>query len=310
MRVGLSWEFDQSRPPADAWAAVMAEIEAADALGYDSAWVHESRGDAASCPAPAIFLTAAARRANNLLLRITGRTVNHCHPVRLAEEVAVLDLYSRGRAGVAFAAAARQGVPEDHLHETIEFVQAAWSLAEFRYRGEHLRFPAHTPAEAPPGVSEPPPAEDYLPQWEWGPATPDFLAITPKPFNPHPPVFIEITGEGTLAWAARHGISPFIPAEVPHERALALLATYRQRLAAAGRSPAEVEPVLERWIHPGAPGDSLILGGSTRDLVVRLRAARVRAGVSHLVWRRTPAQTGRRDQLSQFQSEVQLLLMA
>lgn len=310
MRVGLSWEFDQSRPPADAWAAVIAEIEAADALGYDSAWVHESRGQAASCPAPSVFLTAASRRSENLQLRLAGRTVNHCHPVRLAEEVAVLDLYSRGRAGVAFAAAGRQGVSETHLHETIEFVRSAWSLAEFRFNGEHIRFPAHTPAGVPPGASEPPPAEDYLPQWEWGPATPDYLAITPKPFTSRPPVFVEITDESTLSWAARHGVSPFIPAEVPHERALALLATYRQQLTAAGRAHTEVEPVLERYIDPGAPGDPVVLGGSTRELVVRLRAARIRAGVSHLVWRRTPAQAGNRDQLSQFQSEVQLLLMA
>lgn len=310
MRVGLSWEFDQSRPPAEAWASVIAEAEAADGLGYDSAWIHESRGQSADCPAPSIFLTAAARRAPGLHLRAASRTVDHCHPVRLAEEIAVLDLYSRGRAGISFAAASRQGVPAARLHETIEFVRSAWSLAEFRYRGEHIRFPAHTSDDAPPGVSEPPPAEDYQPQWEWGPATPDFLAVTPKPFNPRPPVYVEITDEATLAWAARNGISPFVPAEVSYERALSLLAEYRQRLTAAGRSASEAEPVLERWIEPGAAGDTTILGGSTREMVVRLRAARLRAGVTHLVWRRTPAQTGRRDQLSQFQSEVQLLLMA
>ena len=101
------------------------------------------------------------------------------------------------------------------MHETVDFVTSSWALDQMRYRGEHVRFPAHTPDDAPPGASVPEAGGDYVPQWEWGPETPDFLSITPKPYAPHVPVQVEIDDDETLQWAAKHGISPMVAADVP-----------------------------------------------------------------------------------------------
>lgn len=311
MRVGLSWDAGSEESPASSWKTLLTEITTADGLGFDSAWVQESRDAADACPAPSVLLTAAAPRTTSIQLRAAGRHVGrNTSPVRLAEEVAVLDLFSKGRAGIGFASANRQGVQPDHVHETIDFVLNAWSADELRYSGEHIRFPAHTPDDVPAGASTPQPTIPYLPQWEWGPAMPDFLAVTPKPLASHPPVCVEIDDDVTLEWAAHRGISPFISADVPTTTAIERLTRYR-KVAEAARVPAwAVEVVVERRINPGGTSDDHALGGNPRELVEGIRTLAAKTGASHLVWRRTVEQKGRSDQLFQFTGEVQPLLQA
>jgi alkanesulfonate monooxygenase SsuD/methylene tetrahydromethanopterin reductase-like flavin-dependent oxidoreductase (luciferase family) len=307
MRVGLSFQLDGERSAAEAWAPVLAEMGQADALGYDSVWACEERDGPETCASPTIFLTFAARRTKSVQLRSAARSVTRANPVRLAEEVAVLDHFSRGRAGLAFAAAGRQGVPTGRVHEALDLVGAAWAADEFRYRGDFFRFPAHTEDDAPPGASEPAEAGEYTPQWEWGPIMPDFLAITPKPYATRPPLYVEIEDDETLEWAARHAISPVVRADVPTQKAVERLARYREAADAAGRTRGEVDAVLERRIALDGEADSHTLGGSARDLVNAIRDVRISSLISHLVWQRSA--NGGAD-LFRFAAEVQPLLQS
>jgi alkanesulfonate monooxygenase SsuD/methylene tetrahydromethanopterin reductase-like flavin-dependent oxidoreductase (luciferase family) len=307
VRVGLSWDLDRDRNAAEAWSPVLGEIAQADELGYDSIWVSEGRAGSASCSSATLFMTYAARRTKSIQLRSAARRVTRANPVRIAEEVAVLDSFSRGRAGIAFAAAGRQGVPAGHVHETIEFLASAWASDAFRYRGEFVRFPAHTNDEAPRGASEPEGGGEYVPQWEWGPIMPDFLAITPKPYATRPPVYVEIDDDETLEWAARQGVSPVVGAEVPTERAIARLARYRKTADGAGRGRGEVDAVLERRIAVDGESDAHALGGGSRELVCAIRDIRASTFFSHLVWRRGGNGDG---DLLRFASEIQPLLQA
>ncbi|MCC6382222.1 MAG: LLM class flavin-dependent oxidoreductase [Dehalococcoidia bacterium] len=310
MRIGLSWDVGDGRSPVDAWKAILDEIEVAAGYGFDSAWMTEERGNPASCSAPASFLTAVAARSRSLQLRMAGRTVNRHHFVRLAEEVAVLDLFSRGRAGVSFAAASRTGVAPGHVHEAIDFVRAAWSTDEFRFRGDYIRFPRHTPDSAPAGASEPDAPGAYVPQWEWGPDMPDFLSITPKPYAVNPPVYVEIDDDETLAWAAARGVSPFVRADVPTETAVERLRRYRSLAARAGVPRSATEPVLERRVVVDGATGPTTLGGTPEALINTIRGLRAQTGMSHLVWRRSTAETGEAKALYRFASQVQPLLQA
>jgi alkanesulfonate monooxygenase SsuD/methylene tetrahydromethanopterin reductase-like flavin-dependent oxidoreductase (luciferase family) len=307
MRVGLSWELNRNESAGDVWPEVLNEIQRADQLGFDSVWLSEGRDSASSCPSPTLFMTHAARKTKTVQLRAASRCVTRANPVRIAEEVAVLDLFSRGRAGIAFAAAGRQDVPAARVHETIELVTSAWAADEIRYRGDFVRFPTHTPDDAPRGMSEPDRAGEYLPQWEWGPIAPDFLAITPKPYVPRPPVYVDLDDDETLDWAARHGISPMVGAHVATQEAIERLARYRKLADAAGRGRAEVDAVLERWIALDGEGDSHALGGGSRELVGAIRELKAAAPISHLVWQRRGGEDG---DLLRFAGEVQLLLQA
>lgn len=306
MRVGLSWTLDPTQATGTAWTNLIAEATTADAVGLDSVWVHESRQAPGGCPSPAMLLTFLARRTANVAL-VGLRHVTHANPARLAEEVGVLDTFARGRAGLAFSAASAQGITTGELHEWIEFVTAAWALDEFRYRGAHLRFPTHTPDDAPAGVSTPEPGGRYVPQWERGPAMPDFLAITPKPMAPRLPTYVDITDDDTLGWAATRGISPLVPAAAPTDDALERLQRYRQRADAAGRSRIEVEPALERHIVVGGDSDETTMGGTPDELIDRLRHLGAAGGVTHLIWNRRSPGDG---DLFAFASQVQLLLQA
>ena len=307
MRVGLSWDSDLHESADEGWQLTLGEIQQAEALGFDSVWLREGREAPADCSSPTLLLTFVAQRTRSLQLRSAGRRVSGVNPVRLAEEIAVLDTFSRGRAGVGFAAASPQSVAADHVHELIDFVTSAWSMDELRYRGRHLRFPSHTGEEAPPGASEPPPRGDYVPQWEWGPITPDFLAVTPKPYVSRPPVCVEIDDDETLDWAARCGVSPMLGPDLPTREAAERLARYRARADSVGRRSAEVEVVLERRLLLDGPGDECRLGGGTRALVTAIRELRAKACVSHLVWRRHGSEPL---DLYRFASEVQTLLQA
>jgi alkanesulfonate monooxygenase SsuD/methylene tetrahydromethanopterin reductase-like flavin-dependent oxidoreductase (luciferase family) len=307
VRCGLSWDLDRFEAPAEGWREIVAEVEQADAMGFHSFWVREGRERAADCSAPAIFLTYLAKKTKSGQLRIAGRRVTRALPAHIAEEVAVLDTFSRGRAGLAFAPASQQGVAPGHVHEMIDFVSSAWAVDEIRYRGEHLRFPAHTPDDAPEGASVPESEGAYRPQWEWGPETPDFLSITPKPYVPHTPVHVEIDDDETLEWAARQGVSPMVGADMATAEAAERLGRYRAAAAKAGRTPREVEAVLERRIALDGQADACSLGGTPREILDAIRDLRGRTGISHFVWRRGAAAPM---DLYRFASEVQVLLQA
>ena len=285
MRIGISWDLGGLGPDAPtAWRTAVAEAVSADRLGYDSVWVAESR-EPGGCPAPAVMLTWMARQTSNVSLReLRGVTV--ANPVRIAEEVAVLDVFSRGRAGLGMLAARAQAVPPQRVHEVHDFVTNAWASDEIRFRGESVRFPAHTPDDAPEGASTPAAGREYLPQWEWGPIIPDFLTITPKPFAPRPPTYSEILDDDTLEWAAANGVSPFVSADTPTVEAVERLERYRALADRHGRRPSEVEVVLERRIALDGESDAQTMGGDVGTLVSRLRDIAATTHVTHLVWRR------------------------
>ncbi len=307
MRVGLSWDLDRFDDAALGWQEIISEVAQADQMGFDSFWIHEGRERASDCPEPSVFLTYLSEKTKSGQLRIAGRRVTRALPVHICEEVAVLDTFSRGRAGLAFAPASRQGVAASHVHEIIDFVASSWVADEMRYRGEHIRFPAHTPDDAPAGASVPEVEGDYVAQWDWGPETPDFLSITPKPYVPHTPLNVEIDDDETLEWAAQQGISPMVGADMPSAEAVDRLRRYREVADKAGRSRREVEVVLERRIALDGEPDERTLGGSPRDVLNAIRGLRAKTGVSHFVWRRKGATPM---DLYRFASEVQVLLQA
>ncbi|WP_261564707.1 LLM class flavin-dependent oxidoreductase [Frankia gtarii] len=75
-------------------------FQAADDLGYDGGWVaqHHLRRDYGRLPSPWVFLAAAAQRAPHLRLGTAVTTLTLEDPLRLAEDVSVLDALSDGRA--------------------------------------------------------------------------------------------------------------------------------------------------------------------------------------------------------------------
>jgi alkanesulfonate monooxygenase SsuD/methylene tetrahydromethanopterin reductase-like flavin-dependent oxidoreductase (luciferase family) len=148
----LRLSFDLRRP--DFTKATAAELAAemlricewADGLGFDLVYFgeHHAAPDG-YLPSPTVAAAAVAGRTAHLQLRPIILTPLY-HPLRLAEDLAVLDVLSAGRASPVFAAGYRPtefdmfgvGLRErrSRLVETIEVCRQAWTGEPFDFRGE------------------------------------------------------------------------------------------------------------------------------------------------------------------------------
>jgi alkanesulfonate monooxygenase SsuD/methylene tetrahydromethanopterin reductase-like flavin-dependent oxidoreductase (luciferase family) len=127
----------------------LAEVERAEALGLDSVWLAEHHGVRGHYwPAPIQMLTALAARTSRLTLGANVCVFPFYHPVRLAEETALLDVVSNGRAvlGVAIgykpdefqlydAPLEKRGA---RFEEGLALMKALWTRDGVTHRGEHF----------------------------------------------------------------------------------------------------------------------------------------------------------------------------
>jgi probable F420-dependent oxidoreductase len=80
------------------FAESLAQAELAEKLGFDSLWLEEHHGTSGHYhPSPLIFLAGYATRTEKLTLGTNIAILPLYHPVRLAEDVAQLDVMSNGR---------------------------------------------------------------------------------------------------------------------------------------------------------------------------------------------------------------------
>jgi probable F420-dependent oxidoreductase len=195
------------------------EVVRAEELGFDSVWMEEHHSVVNHYwPSPLPVLAGFATRTTRLTLGTDILVAPFYHPVRLAEDVALLDVMSGGRfvLGVAIgykpdefllygAELDRRGA---RFEEQLAILKGLWTRDAFSFEGKHYRVEGR---------------------------------LEPKPVaTPHPPVWIGGWGDLTLKRAATLGDN-WIPG--PTADLARLLAGKRQFLAhraAAGRgAPAE-----------------------------------------------------------------------
>ncbi|MGD9604277.1 MAG: LLM class flavin-dependent oxidoreductase [Gammaproteobacteria bacterium] len=213
LRFGVAFDF--RNPPGsrtslpEVYASALAQIRAVDRLGYDSVWVTEHHfvedGYIPSFVAAAGAIAAATSRvaiSSNVLL------MPFHHPVRLAEDLAVLDNLSDGRMmlGVGLGYAHHEfrafGVERRHrvslTEEGIQILRHAWTEDRFTFRGKRYTF------------------ED--------------VAVRPRPVQPGgPPLWVAAMSEAGARRAARLGAHL-----LPQGRQQVVLEPWREELAARG----------------------------------------------------------------------------
>jgi len=80
------------------YAQALHQVELAETLGFDSVWLEERHGGHGPYhPSPLIFLAGFATRTQRLRLGTAIAILPLYHPVRIAEDVAQLDVMSNGR---------------------------------------------------------------------------------------------------------------------------------------------------------------------------------------------------------------------
>ena len=171
----------------DVYARALERIEVMDRGGFDAVWLAEHHFTTFSvCPSVHMLGVLAAARTRRLRIGTAVSLAALYHPLRLAEEVALLDMLSGGRVnwgagrGFAHAEFAAFGVPPeesaDRFREAVEIVLKAWVGERLTFQGRHFSF--------------------------------DDVEVLPKPMQqPHPPVWMAATSEGAIDWAASRGFS-------------------------------------------------------------------------------------------------------
>lgn len=146
-------------PPAEAlYRAAIEQCAWAEDHGFLMATLSEHHGsDDGYCPSPLVMAAAVTGRTRNLRVLVAALIVPLYDPIRLAEDLAVLDLASGGRVDFIVGAGYRPeelamfGREMDErvplLEEGLDVLRAAWSGEEFEYRGRRVRV---TPRPARP----------------------------------------------------------------------------------------------------------------------------------------------------------------
>ena len=151
--------YDLRVPPfarathAEQYAACLEQCAWADTRGINFVVLSEHHGvDDGYLPAPLTLAAAIAGRTRRLRLHIAALLVPLHDPIRLAEQIAVLDLISAGR--VAFVAGlgyrqeelAMAGVAASErgrlLEEYVGVLRQAWTGEPFEWRGRVVRVTA------------------------------------------------------------------------------------------------------------------------------------------------------------------------
>ena len=189
----------------------------AEELGYDAMWLgehHFGPYEAGDIPNPILLGADLAARTSRIRIGQMANIAPWWHPIRLAEDVAILDNLTRGRIEVGFG----RGIwpyegPQFHpnadprkdkenralFRETIEVAREVWTNEYFSYKGENYTFPAEDTRFSHPLY---PPD----PRWLEGDRVTK-LRVTPRPYQkPHPPLWMTVSTDRSVTTAAELGL--------------------------------------------------------------------------------------------------------
>jgi alkanesulfonate monooxygenase SsuD/methylene tetrahydromethanopterin reductase-like flavin-dependent oxidoreductase (luciferase family) len=218
VKVGVLQFFSWSRriPLETVYDRALERIAIMDEGGYDGVWLAEHHFNTYSvCPSPHLMAMHVASRTRNLRIGLAVSLAVFYNPLRLAEEVAMLDMLSGGRinwgAGRGFDPtefrAFKVPVEEsaDRFQEAVDIVLAAWTQEKLTYHGKF---------------------------WDY-----EDIEVLPKPLQkPHPPTWLAATSPAALQRAAGKGATILMDPHATHEEIKEKREVYRQALEAHGHS--------------------------------------------------------------------------
>ncbi len=227
MKFGLHYQMP-CRPEQSAVQRYRDTIEQAvhaEALGFESVWPVEQHfnPELSISPAPLLMLSAIAERTERLRLGIAIILLSLSHPVRVAEELATLDVISNGRVEFGVGRGSipthfsgfglKQSESRERMVEGLELILKAWEVERFSFHGNIYHV--------------------------------DNLSIVPRPVqHPHPPVRIAANSPDTFEWAGQQGYPIFVASQVnPFRKIKELLPIYRQARQKAGLAEASANDV-------------------------------------------------------------------
>jgi alkanesulfonate monooxygenase SsuD/methylene tetrahydromethanopterin reductase-like flavin-dependent oxidoreductase (luciferase family) len=155
MKLGLFDHMQKNDKPERSYAAMYGNhleiLEFADQAGLDFYFVAEHHFDLgfSECPSPGSFLGAASQRTKTIRLGPLVYVLPLWNPIRVAEEVALLDNLTQGRLECGFGSGvgpftfAAYGVPWDEKRkmawEALHMIMGIWGSESYSYEGEYFK---------------------------------------------------------------------------------------------------------------------------------------------------------------------------
>jgi alkanesulfonate monooxygenase SsuD/methylene tetrahydromethanopterin reductase-like flavin-dependent oxidoreductase (luciferase family) len=218
MEFGLFTEFQcpAGMSEATAFDESMAQMRAAEALGFDAVWLGEIhfQKDRSVLASPLVVASAIAASTRRVKVGIAVQVLPLSHPLHLAEDVATVDHLSRGRLDFGVG---RSGLPghytgfnipyeesRDRFFETLDILLKAWTQERFSHEGKFFQF------------------RD--------------VCVLPKPYQkPYPPLRVAATTQETYPMMGRLGHKLFVAVRTNSISDLqGLLGGYHEAWQAAG----------------------------------------------------------------------------
>jgi alkanesulfonate monooxygenase SsuD/methylene tetrahydromethanopterin reductase-like flavin-dependent oxidoreductase (luciferase family) len=202
----------------------IAQIRAAEILGFDDVWLTEHYFTGESVYNDALlFAAAVAMRTERIRIGFAVVQLPFHHPVQLAVQLALLDNLSRGRIDV--------GVGKGTVYNEYEFVGHGLRSDDSRARMEEA-------------------IEIIERLWRGGPVTHDgryfqlhVPELRPRPVQPSLPLWRSVISPGSFEECGRLGV-PILTARLPVARIRERWAVYEAELEAGGHDAATRERLL------------------------------------------------------------------
>ena len=206
----------------DVYRRALDRIEIMDKGGYDAVWLAEHHFSTYSvCPSVHLMGMHVADRTENLRIGTGVSLAAFYHPLRLAEEVALLDNLSGGRvnwgAGRGFDATEMENfsVPREQSYERfrehVEIVLQAWQDEPLTYHGQFNNF--------------------------------EEVEVLPKPLQSPMPVWMATSTEEAIRWSAEQGHAILMDPHSTHSAIAEKRDLFNRTLAGAGHELTQDVPV-------------------------------------------------------------------
>jgi len=227
--------------------AMIAQARLAEDLGFETIWAHEHHSQAMTYPDPLMTLAVLAPHTRTARLGTNMLLLPQWHPLRVAEQGAMVDVLSDGRLVLGVAAGyardefaafgverARRGA---RMEEGLTVIRALWTEPEVSLETSEGRLDRH--------------------------------ALFPRPVQrPAPPICVGALADAAIRRAVRLGDGYVLSAGSTIGEIRDRIAVYRAAVEACGPAPAERLPLAaNRVVH-------VVAGRAERDRAVREFAAR------------------------------------
>ena len=217
----FSWP-ERRVPLGKVYERALERVQIMDKTGYDAVWLAEHHFSTYSvCPSIHLMGMHIADTTENIRIGTGVSLAAFYHPLRLAEEVALLDNLSGGRinwgAGRGFdktemtAFGVEAAESSARLHENVDVVLAAWNNERLTFHGEYNHF--------------------------------DNIEVLPKPIQNPMPTWIASSSPDAIAWSASQGHAILMDPHSTHQEIAHKYRSYRDQLAEHGHNEARDTPI-------------------------------------------------------------------